>query len=108
MIRAKKVKKHAGVGDYSILRSAVLSEKGSGYGSTPNLAVFIVDRKATKDQIKIAVERIFEVNVVRVNTINYLGKPKRTARGSQGRRAAFKKAYITVREGESINVIEGA
>lgn len=103
---AQKAASAAGVGHYAILLSPMITEKSSIVGGAGNRVVFKVDRRASKDEIKAAVENVFKVSVTDVNTINYLGKPKRTSR-SEGRRAAYKKAYVTLKEGQTINVIEG-
>jgi len=60
---------------------------------------FRVDRKATKPEIKSAVEEIFNVKVAQVRTVQYEGKMKRRGR-QEGRRANWKKAYVTLRKGE--------
>lgn len=104
--KAQAEQSAAGVQNYSILLSPMITEKSSVFGGVGNRVVFKVDRRATKDEIKTAVERVFKVAVADVNTINYLGKPKRTSR-SEGRRTAYKKAYVTLKEGQTINVIEG-
>lgn len=96
----------ANVSDYSLVLSPMITEKTSMVGGAGNRVVFKVDRRVTKDQIKAAVQRVFKVTVTDVNTVNYLGKPKRTSR-SEGRRTAYKKAYVTLQAGQSINVIEG-
>ena len=96
----------ARVRDYSVLVRPLITEKTSIIGSTSNSVVFVVDRDATKTDIREAVERIFSVKVESVRTVNMLGKVKRTAR-SVGRRAHAKKAYVTLKEGQSINVVEG-
>ncbi len=67
---------------------------------------FIVDKRATKGQIKKAVEEMYEVSVSTVNTMVYLGKQKSryTKTGFQnGRRNSFKKAIVTLNEGQSID-----
>jgi len=94
------------VRDYSVLVRPLITEKSSIIGSTSNSVVFVVDRRATKTDIREAVERIFSVKVDSVRTVNVLGKVKRTAK-SVGRRAHAKKAYVTLKEGHSINVVEG-
>lgn len=106
VVGKKMAAKRSGAGllDYGILLRPVVTEKSSGVGSSR--AVFRVAPSATKDQVKDAVERVFGVKVVAVNTVNYLGKPKRTT-SSSGYRAGYKKAYVTLAEGQSINVIEG-
>jgi len=60
---------------------------------------FKVDKKATKPQIKSAIEEIFNVKVAAVRTIQYDGKVKKRGR-IEGRRPAWKKAYVTLRKGE--------
>ena len=77
-------------------------------GSAPVNVVygFYVDTKANKIQIKQAVEQKFGVTVESVNTINYAGKVKSryTKRGLQvGKTAAYKKAYVTLKEGDTID-----
>ncbi len=104
--KAEAQQNAAAVSDYSIILSPMITEKSSLVGGAGNRVVFKVDRRASKDEIKTAVERVFKVNVKDVNTVNYLGKPKRTSR-SEGRRAAYKKAYVTLKEGQTVNVIEG-
>lgn len=67
--------------------------------------VFIVDRDANKREIAEAVEQIYEANsvkVVSVNTVNVKAKPRRV-RGRQGFKAAFKKAIVTLEEGDSLD-----
>ena len=67
---------------------------------------FIVDRRASKDQIKAAVEALYEVNVAAVNTMVYGGKTKMryTKSGVQkGKTSSFKKAIITLEEGQTID-----
>jgi large subunit ribosomal protein L23 len=60
---------------------------------------FRVDKKATKSDIKGAIEEIFNVKVAAVRTVHYEGKIKKRGR-IEGRRASFKKAYVTLRKGE--------
>ena len=96
----------AGRENYAILLSPVITEKSSLAGSEGNPVVFRVARKASKLEIREAVEKIYKVQVRGVRTVNYQGKVKR-ARQSTGRRAGFKKAYVSIREGQSIDVVEG-
>lgn len=77
---------------YDIIKSPILTEK-SYEGIETMKYTFKVDARATKTQIKKAVEEIFGVKVAKVNTVNYDGKIKRTGR-SEGRTASFKKAYV--------------
>ena len=111
MARAKKTAEttpvsKASVRDYSVLIRPVITEKTSLVGSQGNTVVFRVRTDATKEDIRGAVERIFSKQVASVKTINVMGKPKRTNR-SFGRRAGYKKAYVTLKEGQTIDIVEG-
>lgn len=99
-------RKDATVADYAVLLGPVVTEKSAAMNAAANVVVFKVARSADKDQIKRAIERVFKVDVQSVRTVNYIGKMKRVRR-SQGRRDSFKKAFITVREGQRIDVVEG-
>ena len=90
---------------YDIIRAPVVTEK-STMGSEHNQVTFRVARSASKPQIKAAVEGLFKVKVEKVNTINMRGKLKRF-RGRLGRRADYKKAIVTLAEGQSIDVTTG-
>lgn len=83
-------------------KSVILKEDSSDENSDRKqgqILTFRVDRKATKTQIKEAVQEIFNVKVATVRTVQYEGKVKRRGR-IEGRKAAFKKAYVTLRKGE--------
>ena len=67
---------------------------------------FIVAKDANKVEIKNAVEKLFNVSVAQVNTMNYRGKARRVGR-HLGKRAAYKKAIVRLADGESIDVYEG-
>lgn len=71
-----------------------------------NKYCFRVAKDANKIEIKNAVEEIFKVTVINVNTVNVHGKMKRMGR-TQGKTASWKKAIVTLREGDSIEVFEG-
>ena len=77
---------------YDIIIKPVLSEK-SYSGISLKDYTFIVNAKATKTEIKKAVEEVFNVKVDRINVTNYDGKVKRMGR-TEGRRSSFKKAYV--------------
>jgi large subunit ribosomal protein L23 len=81
----------------------VVSEKSYDQIEDDNTYTFVVDRRTTKTEIKEAIEKIFNVKVVRVNTINRKGKQKRTGY-KVGRRAASKRALVTLAEGEEIDI----
>jgi large subunit ribosomal protein L23 len=83
-------------------KSVILKEDSTDENSNRNagqVLTFRVDKKATKIDIKGAVEEIFNVKVSAVRTVLYEGKVKRRGR-VEGRRAGFKKAYVTLRKGE--------
>jgi large subunit ribosomal protein L23 len=89
-----------------IIIKPVITEKMTGMGEDLNRYGFIVHRKANKLQIKKAVEDLYGVEVVAVNTMTYRGKTK--SRYTQtgiisGKTASYKKAIITVAEGETID-----
>jgi large subunit ribosomal protein L23 len=89
-----------------ILVKPVITEKMTGLGEKLNRYGFIVQKKANKIQIKKAVEDFYGVDVVAVNTMNYSGKEKSrfTKAGViAGRTSAFKKAIVTLAEGETID-----
>lgn len=81
----------------------VVSEKSYDKIEDDNTYTFLVDRRTTKTEIKEAIEAIFNVKVVRVNTINRKGKRKRTGY-TMGTRAASKRALVTLAEGEEIDI----
>lgn len=90
----------------NILIKPVITEKMTDLGEKLNRYGFIVDKKANKIQIKQAVEDFYGVDVVAVNTMNYSGKEKsRFTKGGAitGRTNAFKKAIVTLAEGETID-----
>lgn len=90
---------------YDLVRSPVVTEK-STRGSEHNQVTFKVPLDATKPEIKAAVEGLFSVKVMAVNTVRQLGKTKRF-RGRIGKRPDFKKAMVTLAEGQSIDVTTG-
>jgi large subunit ribosomal protein L23 len=81
-------------------KSVLLKEATSEEGDAQVLS-FRVDKKASKLDIKAAVEEIFSVKVAAVRTINYEGKMKRRGR-TEGRRPSWKKAYVTLKAGEPL------
>jgi large subunit ribosomal protein L23 len=90
-----------------VLVSPLITEKGTLVNETANQVVFRVRRDANKDEIRKAVEGFFKVKVEKVHTVNLLGKRRRTARGT-GKRPDWKKAYVTLAEGQTIDFFEGA
>jgi large subunit ribosomal protein L23 len=102
----EKARTLAGTSDYKLLLEPVITEKSTRFGEAGNRVVFRVPTTATKTDIRQAIERVFNVKVKAVNTVNQLGKTKRTVRG-MAKRQNFKKAYVTLAEGQTISVVEG-
>ncbi len=90
---------------YDTIIAPVITEKSTAV-SEHNKVVFRVASKATKPEIKAAVEALFNVKVTAVNTLNRAGKTKRF-RGFQGKQSGYKKAIVTLAEGQSIDVTTG-
>lgn len=89
-----------------IIISPIVSEKSYDLREIANQYVFKVHPRATKGQIAKAVEEIFEVTVLKVRTIRMTGKMKRMGR-SIGRRSSWKKAFITLADGDTVDFFEG-
>ena len=85
-----------------VIIAPVISEKSYGL-LEQNQYTFLVDPRSNKTEIKIAVEKIFDVKVTNVNTINRKGKRKRTRAGF-GTRRNVKRAIVTLRAGDRIDV----
>ncbi len=90
---------------YEIIRAPVVTEK-STMGSEHSQVTFEVAMDATKPEIAAAIEGLFDVKVVAVNTLRTKGKVKRF-RGFVGRRSDTKKAMVTLKKGQSIDVTAG-
>ena len=95
----------AAVRHYDTILSPIITEKATML-SEQNKVVFRVAKDATKPQIAEAIENLFKVSVVKVNTLNVKGKTKRF-RGREGRRSDVKKAIVTLAEGQSIDITTG-
>ena len=90
---------------YDVIRKPIITEKAT-LASEQNAVVFEVAIDAAKPQIKAAVEELFGVKVAAVNTAVTKGKAKRF-RGRSGKRKDVKKAYVTLEEGNTIDVTTG-
>ena len=89
-----------------IIKKPVITEKMTAISEKLNKYAFIVEKNANKYQIKDAIEKLYNVKVEAVNTMNYDGKKKSryTKAGLiTGRRPAFKKAVVTLKEGDTID-----
>jgi large subunit ribosomal protein L23 len=89
---------------WDIIKSPVITEKAliakEESADGRQLLTFRVDTRATKPEIKSAIEKIFDVKVDAVRTINYMGKKARRGR-YEGRKPSWKKAYVTLKAGEA-------
>ena len=88
-----------------IIISPSITEKAT-FLSEQNKIVFKVNKKAKKDSIKRSIEKIFKVNVIKINTINLKGKSK-IVKGKKSRKPDIKKAIITLKKGQSIDLSTG-
>ncbi len=86
---------------YSVIRRPLITEKGMGVKETQNTLVFEVDSKATKTEVKQAVESLFKVKVNDVRTANVEGKERRRGKFA-GYRPDWKKAYVRLKEGQKM------
>ena len=98
----------------NIIINPILTEKSSFSMETLNKYVFRVDVNSNKLQIKTAIEKRFKVKVAKVATMKYKGKLKNTTIRSgghvlrtSGKRASWKKAIVTLKEGQKIDLVEG-
>lgn len=92
---------------HKIILGPVVSEKSTRVAEKRNQAVFKVAKDAQKPEIKQAIEKLFNVKVEGVQTLNMKGKTKRFGQ-SIGRRSDWKKAYVTLAEGQEIDFLGGA
>jgi len=90
----------------SVILSPLVTEKSTLAGGKGNQVVFKVAPQAGKDKIREAIEGMFKVTVLKIRTINFLGKERRRGR-SIGRQRNWKKAYVTLKEGDKIEFFEG-
>ena len=95
------------VDSHRVLIRPLLTEKITGLRETTNTVGFVVHPDANRIQIRLAVEALLKVKVEKVNIMNVRGKIKRLGRFS-GRRSDWKKALVTLREGEKLEMYESA
>ncbi len=89
-----------------VLLRPLITEKNNLVRDSNNDYVFEVHKDATKSQIVLAVEELFAVKVLAVRTLVQRGKPRRVGQRT-GRKSNYKKAYVKLREGQSIDFFEG-
>ena len=90
-----------------IIRRPLVTEKSTQQKEESRQYIFEVDPRANKIEITSAIEHLFKVKVLQVRTLNILGKVKRLGR-KYGKRPDWKKAIVTLREGDRIDFFEGA
>ena len=91
---------------YDVIKKPLITEKGTRLKEENNSIVLQVSTEANKMDIKRAVETVFKVKVAEVRTITFKGKKKRLG-ARQGVRSDWKKAVVTLKEGETVEYLEG-
>ncbi len=87
---------------FDVIKTARLTEKGTRQGEKLNQYTVVADPRATKLEIRKAVEELFKVKVLRVNTMNVEGKPRRLRTKQAGKDCDWKKAIVTLKPGDKI------
>ncbi len=87
---------------FEIIKTVRLTEKGTRQSEKYNQYTIVADRLATKPQIKQAVQELFKVKVVAINTMNVHGKARRQRTVQAGKASDWKKAIVTLKEGDKI------
>jgi large subunit ribosomal protein L23 len=90
-----------------VIQAPLISEKGTQLTESANQVLFKVRPDANKIEVKQAIETLFKVKVVQVRMARYLGKMRRIGR-NMGRRPDWKKAYVTLKDGDKIDFFGGA
>lgn len=93
-------------GLYDVLKAPLLTERGTMLKDEKNVYVFKVDNKANRQEVKKAVETFYDVEVLGVRTLIARGKVKKMGR-TEFKRKNWKKAFVTLKQGQTLNVIEG-
>ena len=91
---------------YDVIKKPLITEKGTKLKEENNTIILQVSTEANKMDIKRAVETVFKVKVADVRTITFKGKKKRLG-ARQGVRSDWKKAVVTLKEGEAVEYLEG-
>ena len=89
---------------FEIIKTVRVTEKGTMQGEKYNQYTVVADRRASKDQIRQAVQELFKVKVLRVNTSNVLGKLRRQRTRQAGKSPDWKKAILTLKGGDRITL----
>ena len=89
---------------FDVIKTVRLTEKGTRQGEKFNQYTIVADRRATKPQIRTAVQELFKVKVVKINTLNVRGKFRRQRTAQAGQAPDWKKAIVTLKEGDKISL----
>ena len=89
---------------FEIIKTVRLTEKGTRQGEKYNQYTVVADRRANKTQIRQAVQELFKVKVTNVNTMNVRGKLRRQRTTQEGRSSNWKKAVVTLKDGDKISL----
>ena len=92
--------------NFSVIQAPLITERSTAQRSAQNKYSFRVDKRATKIQIAKAVETLFKVKVIKVNTMIMAGKKKRVG-AHEGITSDWKKAIVTLKKGDTISSFEG-
>jgi large subunit ribosomal protein L23 len=87
---------------FEVIKTVRLTEKGTRQGEKFNQYTVVADRRATKPQIRSAVQELFKVKVTKINTLNVRGKFRRQRTAQAGQAPSWKKAIVTLKEGDKI------
>ena len=89
---------------FEIIKTVRLTEKGTRQGEKYNQYTVVADPRANKTQIRQAVQELFKVKVTRVNTLNVRGKARRKRTAQAGVTNAWKKAIVSLKDGDKISL----
>ena len=87
---------------FEVIKTVRLTEKGTRQGEKYNQYTVVADRRANKTEIRQAVQELFKVKVTKVNTLNVRGKLRRQRTSQAGQAPSWKKAIVTLKEGDKI------
>jgi large subunit ribosomal protein L23 len=89
---------------FEIIKTVRLTEKGTRQSEAYNQYTVVADPRANKTQIRAAVQELFKVKVTKVNTLNVRGKARRQRTAQAGKASNWKKAIVTLKEGDKISL----
>ena len=87
---------------FEVIKTVRLTEKGTRQGEKYNQYTIVADRRANKTEIRHAVQELFKVKVTKVNTLNVRGKSRRKRTSQAGKAPDWKKAIVTLKDGDKI------